>query len=195
MGYAQRFGWMGRVAALTWFGLGVGAAAGCGPITFQSNDALVVVGELPAPPPPERKAKLEGDRVEISEKVQFEFDKARIKPESHGLLDDVIAVLKENPQIDEVSIEGHTDSIGPASYNKQLSSDRAAAVRQYLVDHGIDDGRLVTRGWGEKKPIADNDSESGQATNRRVEFLVTKRHSPAPADEDTPAGGSEGAAE
>jgi len=162
--------------------LGLFFLAGCGPISFTDNTALVVVGDSePEPEPePEPKAKLVDDHVEITEQVQFEFNKARIRSVSHDLLNDVVTVLKDNPQVLEVSVEGHTDNVGPDAYNKQLSRDRAKAVMKYLVDHGIDKGRLKTEGWGESKPIADNDSDSGRQENRRVEFLVTKQE-PKPA--------------
>lgn len=126
----------------------------------------------PPPRPRPRKAKLVGKKIEISEKVMFEFDKATIKPESHGLLNDVASVIKENPQVKKVSIEGHTDSDGSNDYNKKLSQQRADAVKKFLVDAGIVETRLESVGFGEEKPIAENNTDEGKEKNRRVEFNV-----------------------
>lgn len=185
-----------RLGALSALGLSLITLAGCGPISFTDNTALVVVGDAPEPEPePEKKAKLVGDHVEITEQVQFEFNKARIRKVSHGLLNDVVSVLKENPQVKEVSIEGHTDSVGPAAYNKQLSQDRANSVMKYLVDNGIDKSRLTTKGFGESKPIASNDTDAGRQENRRVEFLVTKQEPKAAPEAEVAEANDEAEAE
>jgi OOP family OmpA-OmpF porin len=84
-------------------------------------------------------------------------------------------VIKENPHIKKISIEGHTDSDGSYNYNLKLSDDRSASVMKYLTDHGIDAGRLASRGFGESKAIAPNDTEEGKEKNRRVEFLITEQ--------------------
>jgi len=161
--------------------------AACGPIAFSDDSALVIVGNPPPPPPPPepepepeppkpRKVVVKGDRIEITEKIQFEYNKSEIKEESHELLNDIVAVLEENEQIDEVSIEGHTDSDGKDKYNKKLSQSRADSVKTYLTEHGIAETRLVTKGWGEEKPIEDNKTDEGKEANRRVEFIITKQH-------------------
>ena len=160
--------------------------AACGPIAFSDDSALVIVGNPPPPPPPPepepepeppkpKHVTIKGDRLEIDDKIQFEYNKADIKEESHELLNDIVSTLKEHEEIQEMSIEGHTDSDGKAKYNKKLSQSRADSVKQYLVDAGIDEARLVTKGWGEEKPIADNKTDEGKETNRRVEFLITKQ--------------------
>jgi outer membrane protein OmpA-like peptidoglycan-associated protein len=105
--------------------------------------------------------------------IYFDFDKSTIKPESRPALEDAAKMLKENPTI-SVEIQGHTDSKGSDSYNLSLSDRRAASVVLYLVQNlGIDHSRLTSRGYGESMPIATNDTDSGRALNRRVEFAVT----------------------
>lgn len=103
--------------------------------------------------------------------VQFDFNKATLKPESAKVLDQVSEVLKQDATL-KLSIEGHTDNVGKPDYNLDLSKKRAESVRTYLVQtHGIDAARLSTAGFGDTKPIAKNDTEAGRAQNRRVELV------------------------
>jgi OOP family OmpA-OmpF porin len=101
--------------------------------------------------------------------VLFDYDKAVVKPVAFDLLDDVIQVLKKNPGL-KVSLDGHTDSRGPAPYNMKLSERRAEAVKAYLINKGIAAERLSSAGYGLTKPIASNASDDGRALNRRVEI-------------------------
>lgn len=110
--------------------------------------------------------------IEITKQVDFEFDKAVIIPKSYPILDEVVKLLKANPEIKLLSVEGHTDNVGIAEYNERLSALRAEAVVQYLVGHGIASKRLVSKGWGTRKPKATNDTDEGRAKNRRVEFHI-----------------------
>jgi len=104
--------------------------------------------------------------------IYFDFDKSTIKPESRPALDDAAKILKDNPSI-RVEIQGHTDSKGSDSYNLNLSDQRAWSVVNYLVqNYGIDKARLTAKGYGEARPIATNDTDSGRALNRRVEFVI-----------------------
>jgi OOP family OmpA-OmpF porin len=105
--------------------------------------------------------------------VLFDTDKATIKPVSYPELDDVVKVFEENPEL-RVEVDGHTDSQGSDAHNLDLSQRRAAAVREYLVGHGIAAQRLEAQGFGESRPIADNDTAHGRALNRRVELKVLK---------------------
>jgi OOP family OmpA-OmpF porin len=79
--------------------------------------------------------------------------------------------MKDYPDLNVV-IEGHTDSVGTAAYNKKLSQQRAEAVKKYMVEKGIDANRLKAQGFGEVRPIASNDTEEGRQQNRRVEAAV-----------------------
>ena len=155
------------------------ALAGCGgTLTFSDQNALAVSGTPPPPPPapdPPKRVEVTADKIVINEKIQFDFNKATIKPESHSLLDEVTGVIKQNPQLKKISIEGHTDSEGSDSYNLKLSDERANAVMKYLVEHGVEQARLAAKGFGETKPIASNDNDQGREQNRRVEFMIVEQ--------------------
>jgi OmpA-OmpF porin, OOP family len=103
--------------------------------------------------------------------INFDFDKANIKPEAEPVLDAAVEVLKENPDV-KVRVGGHTDSVGADAYNQGLSERRAKSVRDYLVKHGIDASRLTAVGFGETQPVADNKTKDGRAQNRRVALDV-----------------------
>jgi OOP family OmpA-OmpF porin len=106
----------------------------------------------------------------ITSAIKFDAGKATIKPQSMGMINKVYNLMKEHQEI-KFSVEGHTDSDGDEQLNQKLSEERAAAVKEKLVDMGIEDSRLTTKGWGEGKPIHDNSSPEGKANNRRVEFV------------------------
>ena len=114
-------------------------------------------------------------KIEILDKVYFEYNKAVIKSESFPILDAVAATLAGNPDIEQVEVQGHTDERGNDAYNLELSDKRAKAVVQYLVDKGIDVSRLQGQGYGETQPIDRRSNEQAWAKNRRVEFLILKR--------------------
>lgn len=101
--------------------------------------------------------------------ITFETDKAKIRPASKKVLDEAVEVLKKYPEL-RVRVAGHTDSRGNREYNVDLSERRAKAVKQYLVDNGVDASRLETRGAGPDEPIASNSSKEGRADNRRIDF-------------------------
>ncbi len=158
----------------------------CGPTVFADTDALVVVGEPPPlPPPPEpepepepeppKRVQLTADAIVITEKILFEYDKAVIQDASFGLCDELVDVIKKNPRIKKLSIEGHSDGDGSAKYNKKLSQKRADAVLKYFVDHGVEAARLTAIGHGEEQPIAPNDTDEGKEKNRRVAFLIVEQ--------------------
>jgi OmpA-OmpF porin, OOP family len=102
--------------------------------------------------------------------INFDTDKAVIKPESQPVIDQIIALLKENSSL-KVSIEGHTDNTGSAQRNKVLSEQRAQSVLNAVLKGSIEKERLSSRGWGQDKPMADNKTEDGKAKNRRVEIV------------------------
>lgn len=123
----------------------------------------------------ETKVQVTRDRIVILDKVYFDTSKAVIKERSFDVLQQVASVMKANPQIKKLSIEGHTDSRGDDDDNMQLSQRRAEAVREFLINKGIAADRLVAKGFGETKPVATNDTKDGRAQNRRVEFLIAER--------------------
>lgn len=109
----------------------------------------------------------------VLEGVTFEDNSAQLTPGSRATLDGVAASLIAWPDI-HVEVGGHTDSRGDDAYNEQLSQRRADSVKAYLMAKGVDEARLTTRGYGESRPVATNDTAEGQARNRRVELTKTK---------------------
>jgi outer membrane protein OmpA-like peptidoglycan-associated protein len=140
----------------------------------------------PAPEPPKAaeppkalgRVQVTDKNITISEQIQFDQNKATIKNESLGLIDEIAKVIKENDKIKKISVEGHTSAEGDAGANMKLSQERAAAVAKALTERGIDKGRLTSKGFGVTKPIGDNATPVGRVANRRVEFTIVD---PAPA--------------
>jgi outer membrane protein OmpA-like peptidoglycan-associated protein len=104
--------------------------------------------------------------------VLFDFDRAELKAGTLRNLYPLVSFLKDNSSR-SVAIEGHTDNVGSASYNRELSQRRAEAVRNFLTDNGIAQDRVSARGLGEDYPVASNNSESGRQMNRRVEIVIS----------------------
>jgi OOP family OmpA-OmpF porin len=101
--------------------------------------------------------------------VLFDFDKADLKSSAYPILDEGVTVLENNPSLN-IEIQGYTDSTGSEDYNLKLSQRRAESVKNFLVNRGIDPGRLTAKGYGSANPVASNDTPEGRAKNRRVEF-------------------------
>ncbi len=120
---------------------------------------------------PEIKAETQKVFDQALKGVQFETSKSVIKKTSFPILDNVAKIMMNNPEY-KLDINGHTDSQGDDEKNLQLSKDRAASVKTYLVSKGIDAARMESYGFGETQPKATNDTAEGRAENRRVEFKV-----------------------
>jgi OOP family OmpA-OmpF porin len=105
--------------------------------------------------------------------VQFDYKKWDVKPQFNSNLDNIDNILKKNSGL-KIRIEGHTDDIGSMKYNIDLSGKRAQAIKDYLVNKGIDPSRITTIGLGYAQPIADNDTSKGRALNRRAEIILVK---------------------
>lgn len=110
-------------------------------------------------------------RIEISERILFEFGKSRLVPSSFSQLNRVADVLRSNPKV-SIVIEGHTDEIGDSSYNLKLSLERAQSVGSYLRSVGVPAERMQTIGHGKDKPLCDTPDDACRERNRRVEFIV-----------------------
>ncbi len=115
------------------------------------------------------------NKIVIVKKVFFATNKSVIRRRSYSILNQVALVLKANPKIKGVRIEGHTDSSGKKKRNTVLSQARAEAVQGYLIGKGVAAGRLFAIGFGPEKPIANNRTAKGRADNRRVEFIILEQ--------------------
>ncbi len=113
-----------------------------------------------------------GGEKSFMEQIHFDFDSAKIKPDSGKLLDDVAAFLKAQKALEFVEITGHADRRGDEKYNITLSESRAAAVRDALVSRGVTATLLKTKGYGVYCPLDDGDDETAYAKNRRVQFAI-----------------------
>jgi len=131
---------------------------------------------------------LEGGVVRVLQQVHFATGSATILPDSFPMLMEIAQLLKANPTIKKMRVEGHTDSHGGADFNLDLSTRRAASVRTWLVEHGTDAGRLESEGYGLTRPIQTNDTDEGRAANRRVEFKITEedKGGPPPSSQARP---------
>jgi outer membrane protein OmpA-like peptidoglycan-associated protein len=117
-------------------------------------------------------ARVESGQIRIREQVQFAYNSARILAESNEVLSAVQKILKANPKIRHVRVQGHTDNRGNDAFNKRLSQQRAAAAADWLVRHGVPRARLTAEGFGEERPLETNETAQGRAVNRRVEFHI-----------------------
>lgn len=104
--------------------------------------------------------------------INFDFGKATIRPDSRPIIEQIVQMMKTNPEL-MLGVEGHTDNVGDSAANILLSENRAKAVKEAIIAEKIDEARLSTVGYGEDKPVADNGTEEGRAKNRRVELVKT----------------------
>ena len=125
------------------------------------------------PPPPAAPAAAPVAKKIVLRGVNFDFDKSNIRSDAAPVLKEAANVLKENANL-KVSVEGHTDAKGSDDYNLKLSMRRAAAVKAFLIQEGVAESRLSTRGLGESQPVASNETDDGRAQNRRVELKVAE---------------------
>lgn len=131
-------------------------------------------------------ARVEKDQIVITQRIEFEFDSAKLVPSSTPVLEAVLEILNEHPQIDDVLVEGHTDNKGKPAYNEKLSARRAASVVNWLVEHGVERSRLRSAGVGMARPIASNVDDVGRQKNRRVEFHIAQQETETEAEQREP---------
>ena len=120
---------------------------------------------------PEPTAEVVNELNEYSNTILFDFNKASIRSESEEALNSIADIMKEYDHT-TFHIEGHTDSVGSDEYNLKLSKERAASVREFLVEAGIPSDRLTSEGYGESRPIATNSTDAGRQENRRVQISL-----------------------
>lgn len=111
-------------------------------------------------------------RTTLTAVVHFEFDQSDLRPEDRAILDAKIPILQANTAV-TLRVSGHTDERGSDEYNLALGQRRAAAVKAYLMEHGIAASRMETVSYGEERPIAQGSDDSAFAQNRRAEFEIT----------------------
>lgn len=166
---------VGRSTAGTLTGAAIGAAigglggAGVGRMMDnQERDMRQVLAQSEA-----ATVRREGNLLAIAIRGDLSFDtnSTVVRPGLYREIDRVANVLNDYPET-VIRVEGHTDSVGSESFNQDLSNRRAAAVRDLFVQRGINPSRIETMGFGESRPIATNETESGRMQNRRVEIMV-----------------------
>jgi OmpA-OmpF porin, OOP family len=123
-------------------------------------------------PDSEPLVELQSKRLSLSDSIHFDTGRDTIKPESFRVLDQVAALINQHAELKRIRVEGHTDNVGSAAYNKDLSGRRATSVMRHLVARGVASARLEAAGYGFDKPIASNETALGRARNRRVEFTI-----------------------
>jgi OmpA-OmpF porin, OOP family len=117
---------------------------------------------------------IDPNKALVFDNVNFATGKADLTEGSKAQLGDLVKIMKAYPKV-EIKIDGHTDNVGQEEKNKNLSEVRAASVKKYLTDNGIESKRMTTAGFGMAKPIADNGTVEGKAKNRRIEAFVVKK--------------------
>ena len=121
--------------------------------------------------PPYEKVVVQPDKLELKERIYFAWDESKLEDASLPVLDEVAQAMKDNKGF-RVKIEGHADSSGGDDYNQALSEERAQAVMDYLVAHGVAKDRLVPTGFSSSVPTSTNKTVGGREDNRRVQFVV-----------------------
>jgi len=140
----------------------------------KDDDCPEIAGTVANNGCPEVSVEVLGELNDQFQSVLFDYNKATIRTESYATLDNVARIMGEYPT-SRFLIEGHTDSRGRDAYNMDLSNQRAASVLNYLTGKGIASSRLESRGFGETKPVASNNTAAGRQENRRVQLSLLKQ--------------------
>jgi outer membrane protein OmpA-like peptidoglycan-associated protein len=143
------------------------------------NIKTIKVSELPVEISEPKEVNLEVKEAKagssfVIDNIVYNTNSAEIKTESRVILENFAQYLKDNPKI-KVEIEGHTDNVGNPKDNDALSTNRAFSVKAMLEEFGVDGKRILAKGYGANKPVADNKTEEGRAKNRRTEFLILEK--------------------
>ncbi len=141
-------------------------------VTANQTTALSIV--LTAKPKSAQVSVTRGE-IRIKKAIFFVTDSAEIEARSNDLMSEIADVLQRNPQLDLVEIQGHTDNVGSAEHNRQLSQQRADSVRAWLINAGVDGSRLEAKGYGPDRPLVPNLTPGNRARNRRVQFMIRRK--------------------
>jgi OOP family OmpA-OmpF porin len=176
---------------------------GCPPDPDRDKDGILndvdACPDVPGPKSDDPKTSgcprvfIKNAMIQILEQPKFDFNKSVIKKESDSLLTEVAKVMVDHPEIKHVRVEGNTDNVGNAPYNKILSQQRAQAVVTWLIAHGVEKDRLTAKGMGKENPLVSNDTDAGRAANRRVEFHIETQDTTKHEEVKKPGGGMEAA--
>lgn len=129
---------------------------------------MAALTQVPKPP-------VKVEVVTLDAVALFDFDHSELRPDAHGIMMALVQKIRNTEGVVRIEVVGHTDAIGTEEYNQGLSERRAASVREFLVEQGIDAGLIQSRGMGEGSPVADNETEEGRQRNRRVEVAIEVR--------------------
>ncbi len=140
-----------------------------------NEEAKVTLSLSKRPAPRDSLVKVTGNEIKLLKQVHFETDSAKILGDSNALLEEVVDVLQRNTNFRRVEIQGHTDNTGGREHNQTLSEQRALSVRNWLIAAGVDGSRLLSRGYGQDKPLAPNVTSVQKAKNRRVQFIILEK--------------------
>jgi OmpA-OmpF porin, OOP family len=192
----------------------IGALAVCGLVSACSFEASVRAGgdakSAPDAPPagapnsnaepgaepavaPKANVKVNGAKLEVPGGVYFQRDSALFQPGagSEATLMEIKAYLEQNRRVTRLRIEGHTNNVRGSEKSLQLSGERAQAVKQWLRENGIHEGRLLAVGFGDTQPVASNADAAGQAQNERIAFRIAELDGKPYLGPDPLAGGTE----
>ncbi|KNH24881.1 membrane protein [Pseudomonas syringae] len=129
----------------------------------------------PAPAPVVEEAAVVKEEVIVIRDVHFQFDSAKLTPADKDVLNTIATRLKQESSSAQLTVTGHTDSVGSDAYNQKLSDRRAHSVVEYLISQGVPRSSFVTvTGAGESQPVADNKTADGRALNRRTEIKINR---------------------
>ncbi len=117
---------------------------------------------------------LKPGEILVTNNILFDFAKSLLRNEAFTELDKIVRMMRANPSM-KIELSAHTDEIGNAKRNQDLSEDRAFAAKQYLLSKNVEDNRIISKGFGKTMPIASNKTEAGRQKNRRVEFKILEK--------------------
>jgi len=147
----------------------------------QENTVELLLQKKPSRP----EVQVTSKEITIRDQIQFALDSAVILPQSFGILTEVADTLIRHVEIRRIEVQGHTDNSGTAEHNKTLSEDRADAVKSWLAEHGVPVDRMLSRGYGQTRPLAPNVTAANRSQNRRVQFIIVEKEGGGPPPKST----------